>query len=59
MCDRGSHSTKTDGVYESATEKMDKGLPLNDREQKRINDILNYDRDKQIRDIERKHGERP
>jgi hypothetical protein len=39
--------TKTDGVYESATEKMDRGLPLNDREAKRIDDIINYKNNKQ------------
>lgn len=33
---------KTDGVYESATEKLDKGLPLSERERQRVNDILDY-----------------
>jgi hypothetical protein len=34
--------TKTDGVYESATHKIDQGIPLTDSEAKRINDIINY-----------------
>lgn len=33
---------KTDGVFESAAEKLDKGQPLNDRERKRIDDIINF-----------------
>jgi hypothetical protein len=59
MCSGRSHSNKTDGVFESATEKLDKGLPLNEREQKRIDDILNYDQKKRSEEIERKNGERP
>lgn len=42
MCNRDSQSGKTDGVFESATRKLDKGLPLNEREQKRLDDILRY-----------------
>lgn len=35
---------QTDGVFESATEKMDKGRPdlLTDRERQRVNDIINW-----------------
>ena len=50
---------ETDGVFESATEKMDKGLPLNKREEQRIYDILHYKDKAQAEAIERKHGERP
>lgn len=49
---------KTDGVFESATEKLDKGLPLNEREQKRIYDILTYDDKKKAEEIEKRNGER-
>jgi hypothetical protein len=49
---------KTDGVFESATEKLDKGLPLNEREQQRIYDILTYDEKKKAEEIERRKGER-
>jgi hypothetical protein len=59
MCSAGSHSNKTDGVFESATEKLDKGIPLNDREQKRVEDMLSYDQKKRSEEIERKNGERP
>ena len=47
----------TDGVYESATKKMDEGLPLNDREKKRVDDILNYKDNQRAKDIERQNGE--
>lgn len=33
-------STSTDGVFESATEKLDRGEELNEAEKKRLNDIL-------------------
>ncbi len=36
------NSRKTDRVFESATEKLDKRMPLNDQEKKRLNDILGY-----------------
>lgn len=49
--DRG----KTDGVYESALEKLDEGIPLNEREAKRMEDLINYDTDKRAKEIERKH----
>ncbi len=59
MLQGGSRSdTKgTDGVFESATEKMDKGTPLNAREKQRINDILNYKENGRAKEIERRHGE--
>lgn len=38
----GSRSSKTDGVYESAISKIDSGRPLNEREQQRISDIINW-----------------
>ncbi len=41
-CNGGGSSGGTDGVFESATEKMDRGQPLNDREKQRIHDILNW-----------------
>lgn len=41
-CGGGGGGGGTDGVFESATEKMDRGEPLNDRERKRINDIIDY-----------------
>ena len=53
QCDSGAPTT--DGVYESATEKLDKGLPLNEREAERIDDIINYKRNKEIEEIEKKH----
>ena len=31
-----------DTVFEDATQKLDRGQPLNEREHKRINDILNF-----------------
>lgn len=37
-----SSSGRTDGVFESATQKLDSGRPLNDRERQRIDDILNW-----------------
>ena len=58
MCTGGSRSNRTDGVFESATEKLDKDLPLNERETKRIDDILNFKQNKQIEEIERRHGQR-
>lgn len=39
MCSGGS-SNKTDGVYESATRKLDAGEPLSKSERDRINTIL-------------------
>lgn len=54
----GGSSHHTDGVYESATEKMDKGIPLNERENKRIEDILNYKDNERAKEIERRNGER-
>lgn len=51
-------SRNTDGVFESALEKMDKGIPLNEREAKRIEDILNFKQNEEAKRIERKHGER-
>lgn len=38
MCSGGSY--KTDGVYESATRKLDAGEPLSKRERERLNTIL-------------------
>ncbi len=37
---------KTDGIFESATEKLDKGRPLNQQERQRIEDILNWSKKK-------------
>jgi len=39
-------SRRTDGVYESATRKIDQGVPLNDRERERMNDIINWEESK-------------
>lgn len=50
-----SDTGKTDGVYESALEKLDEGIPLNEREAKRMEDLINYDTDKRAKEIERKH----
>jgi hypothetical protein len=58
MCSHNSNPDRTDGVLESAMEKMGKGLPLNEREAKRLDDISNYERKKQSEEIERRHGER-
>ena len=60
MFESGSGSSKshTDGVFESATEKMDKGVPLNDREKQRVNDILNYKENERAKEIENHNGER-
>jgi|SanBayMetagenome_1026888.scaffolds.fasta_scaffold282769_1 hypothetical protein len=39
----GSGSSKrTDGVYESAVKKLDSGQTLNEREQQRMSDIINW-----------------
>jgi hypothetical protein len=38
----GGGGKRTDGVYESAMSKIDSGRPLNDREQQRISDIVNW-----------------
>lgn len=38
----GGGSKKTDGVFESATRKMDAGQPLNARETQRMSDIINW-----------------
>ncbi len=46
---------RTDGVFESAMEKIDKGLPLNEREAQRVHDILHYKENKQIEEIEKRH----
>ena len=35
-------SNRTDGVYESAMSKLDSGQALNEREQQRISDIINW-----------------
>lgn len=48
-------STSTDGVFESATEKLDRGLPLNEREKQRIDDIINYKRNQEIEEIEKRN----
>jgi hypothetical protein len=53
----GSGTKRTDGVYESATEKIDKGVPLNDTEAKRINDIMNYNDNEKSKEIEHRNGE--
>lgn len=39
----GGGSRKTDGVYESATRKIDQGVPLNAAETQRMNDIINWE----------------
>ena len=38
----GNNSKKTDGVFESAMQKMDSGRPLNQAEQQRVSDIINW-----------------
>ncbi len=38
----GNDNKKTDGVFESAMEKMDSGRPLNQAEQQRVSDIINW-----------------
>ena len=35
-------SNRTDGVYESAMSKLDAGQALNEREQQRVSDIINW-----------------
>lgn len=35
-------SKRTDGVYESAMSKLDAGQALNEREQQRVADIINW-----------------
>jgi hypothetical protein len=35
-------SKRTDGVYESAMSKLDSGEALNEREQQRVSDIVNW-----------------
>jgi hypothetical protein len=35
-------SGRTDGVYESAMSKLDAGQALNEREQQRVSDIINW-----------------
>ena len=44
MCSGGSHSNKTDGVFESATKKIDSGRAdqLTPKEAQRIDDIINW-----------------
>jgi hypothetical protein len=56
FCKSGSN-TGTDGVYESATKKMDEGIPLNDREKRRIDDILDYKDKARANEIEHQNGE--
>lgn len=55
---RSDNAPRTDGVYESAVEKLDKGIPLNEREAKRIDDLLDLSGKKEAEEIERRHGER-
>jgi hypothetical protein len=55
MCSSGSK--KSDGVYESATEKIDKGIPLNKIETKRIETIMGYKADSEAKEIEHRNGE--
>lgn len=38
----GSKEKRTDGVFESAMEKMDAGRPLSAVEQQRVSDIINW-----------------
>lgn len=38
----GSKDKRTDGVFESAMEKMDAGRPLSAAEQQRVSDIINW-----------------
>jgi hypothetical protein len=38
----GSKDKRTDGVFESAMEKMDSGRPLSAAEQQRVSDIINW-----------------
>lgn len=38
----GSTTTGTDGIFESATRKMDKGKPLNKEEIQRVDDLVNW-----------------
>ena len=39
-------SSRTDGIFESATEKMDRGEALNKQESQRIYDIINWEESK-------------
>ena len=38
----GGNNKRTDGVFESAMEKMDSGRPLSQAEQQRVSDIINW-----------------
>lgn len=57
-CNSDHDSKKSDGVYESAMKNLDRGLPLNEREQKRIDDILSAGDKRRSEEIEKKYGER-
>ncbi len=54
----GPSTSTSDGVFEAATEKLNKGIPLNEREAKRIDDILRFKERERAKEIERRHGER-
>jgi len=41
-CEGGKGPARTDGVFESAIEKLDRGQTLNEKEMKRVDDILRY-----------------
>lgn len=42
-CGNANNSPRrTDGVFESATRKLDRGQSLNQTEQQRINDLINW-----------------
>lgn len=53
-----SSSKKTDGIFESAMEKLDKNIPLNKREIQRVDDIINYKDNQRAKEIEKRNGER-
>jgi len=54
----GSSSSSNDGVLKSAEEKVDKGLPLNDKEAKRLDEALDASGKRESDEIERRNGEK-
>jgi hypothetical protein len=46
-----------EAAFKAALEKIDKGLPVNEREAKALNDFLNKKDRERAKEIERRHGE--
>ena len=56
MCSSGKSDRPKEDAFGSAREKIDKGIPLNEREAKSVEKFLNRKEDEEAARIEKKHG---